>query len=75
MRFRKKKVSAAQQSLEAAERSLADAKADYGEQARKRAAEQALIMRLERLAEGNHLAELVLRAMTERHSGSGGQRA
>jgi hypothetical protein len=67
--FRKKRVSAAQQNLEAAERSLASARADHAGQAEKRAREEVLLVRLERLAAGNHLSELVLRALTERHGG------
>jgi hypothetical protein len=69
----KKRVSAAQQNLEAAERSLASARADHASQAAQRAREQALMRRLDHLAAGNHLAELVLQALTERRRG--GERA
>lgn len=74
MRFRRTK--AAQQDLDAAARSLADAREARAVQVRKREAEQALAARLERLAgrDSNHLGALVLEALTEKYH-RGGQHA
>lgn len=52
--------------LQAAQASLDKARADREEQERKRKQEQnSLIAQLDRLAADNHLAQLVIRALTE----------
>jgi hypothetical protein len=63
----RRKDARARRALDAAQRSLEQAAAEHAAQKAKREQEQALISRLDRLAEGNHLAELVLAALTERH--------
>jgi hypothetical protein len=58
----------ARHALAAAQESLDQATAAHADQKRKRQdEEEALISRLDRLAADNHLAELVLAALTERH--------
>jgi hypothetical protein len=67
--FRRRKINRDQtDKLIEAARSLEQARGDRVDQERKLAEEnESVRLRFERLARGNHLAELALRALTERY--------